>query len=385
VAVSEAGSRPAAVFCAPLYDNAAHLPETLESLLGQTRADLALVLVDDCSPDETVEVARSFAARDSRISVYRNPERLGMLHNTRRAHLLARRLYPDSPYLAYASDHDLWAPEWLERLTAPLEEDPRVVLSYPSVAWISPEGELVERRGRVFDTRGNSDPEARFRATHRAIVAGDMVYGLFRAAALDRIGPYRRVLMPDRLMLAEVALQGEFAHLPEYLWSRRLPKTSTLARQRAAFFPGERALLSRLPWWTVHAGVLGWRYGVLGAGAPEVSHPAGARLAAGYLAGALEMRARVLRRRRARSVRRHTRRLGRRMRRLARRLRGHTPRGAALVKGAAVALEARGERGMERLKARPGALDYAGAAADPVTPELAAAPAPERDTENGTA
>lgn len=52
---------PAAVIAAPLYNNADFLAQTVESLLGQTNPDLALVLVDDCSTDDTEPIARAFA------------------------------------------------------------------------------------------------------------------------------------------------------------------------------------------------------------------------------------------------------------------------------------------------------------------------------------
>jgi glycosyltransferase involved in cell wall biosynthesis len=316
------GPPPRAVFCAPLYGNAGRLAATLESLLSQTREDLALVLVDDCSPDETVAVARSFAEHDRRVSLWRNPRRVGMLQNTRRAHLLARRLHPDAPYLAYASDHDLWHPEWLERLVAPLEERPEVVLSHPRVTLLDERGGLVPSRARDFDTRG-LDRSARFRAVHRKMVAGDMVYGLFRAAALDRVGPYRRVLLPDRLLLSELALLGEFEQVTELLWTRRLPRTMTLARQRAAFFPDRFVPDAYLPWWAAHAGALVWRYGVRGVGRPEVRRGATPVLAAQYLARPLARTpvlrplrdARKARRRRRQEARRAARRAERRLRR----------------------------------------------------------------------
>jgi len=125
---------------------------------------------------------------------------------------------------------------------------------------IAENGDEAPSRTRDFETRGEHDPRARFRAVSRWVIAGDMTYGLFRADALDRVGPYRRVLMPDRLLLAELALLGEFHQVPEYLWSRRLPRTMSVERQRAAFFPGGGGLDTRVvPWWTAHAGSLVWR------------------------------------------------------------------------------------------------------------------------------
>jgi hypothetical protein len=175
---------PATVFCAPLYGSAGHLSRTLESLTGQSCRDFALVLVDDRSPDHTLEVAHAFAERDPRISLFRNAERLGLLRNTVLAHRLGRRLYPGAGYLAYASDHDVWHPHWLARLREELEAAPEAVLAYPRVNLIAENGDEAPSRTRDFETRGERDPGARFYAVHRRMIAGDMIYGLFRAGAL---------------------------------------------------------------------------------------------------------------------------------------------------------------------------------------------------------
>src|SRR5947209_3678095 len=72
---------PDVSICVPLYNGAAHLAECLESVLGQTFADVEIVLVDDGSTDDTVTITESFAHRDSRVRLYRNPKNLGLVAN----------------------------------------------------------------------------------------------------------------------------------------------------------------------------------------------------------------------------------------------------------------------------------------------------------------
>ncbi|MDZ4701668.1 MAG: glycosyltransferase [Rhodothermales bacterium] len=51
------------------YNYARYLPEAIESVLGQSYAALEVIVCDDGSTDESVAVARSFAARDARVRV----------------------------------------------------------------------------------------------------------------------------------------------------------------------------------------------------------------------------------------------------------------------------------------------------------------------------
>jgi hypothetical protein len=248
---------PRTVIAAPLFGQAVHLPAALDSLLAQTERDFALVLVDDASPDASAAVARRYAALDARVTVHENARRLGMLLNTRRAYALARELHPEAEFWALGSDHDLWDPRWLERLLEALDAHPAAALAYPLSARIDAQGrQLAGLRPLRCDTSGIADPWRRLRVAYRAMVAGDMIYGLFRTAPLDRVGFYRSVLVPDRLLLAELALEGEFVQVREPLWRRRFAGLADLERQRRAFWPaGDAPASARAPWWVVHAAV----------------------------------------------------------------------------------------------------------------------------------
>lgn len=44
----------------PMYNAEKFIPQTLESLLGQTMTNFEVIVVDDCSTDDSVEVVESF-------------------------------------------------------------------------------------------------------------------------------------------------------------------------------------------------------------------------------------------------------------------------------------------------------------------------------------
>lgn len=244
------------VFGAPLHDKAHHLPEALETLLGQRESDLAVVLVDDASSDATPDVARRYLELDPRVSYARNPRRLGLIGSWQRALAEATRRHPGAEYFAWASDHDAWHPRWAQRLTAELDANPEAVLAYPQCVRMGDQGEelRLEPAWR-WDTAGVGDPRERFTRFAREGVAGDMVYGLFRLRALAPLG-FPRALAPDRLLLARLSLVGEFRQVPELLWYRRYVVKVSSRRQRAAFFPDRAPAWSRAPWPLAHTAVL---------------------------------------------------------------------------------------------------------------------------------
>ena len=264
------------VFGLPAYEGAAHVAEALESLLSQQDDDLAVIVVDDASADATAEIAERYAAADPRVSVVRNLERVGMVENWRRCFTLARERHRDLEYFAWASDHDVWHPRWLRVLVAELERRPQAVLAYPAHTRIGADGaplrpamerhngRLQAKPGWSFETRGRERAGRRFRTTVRRMSAGNMVYGLWRADALERCGIFDPILAPDRLVVALASLEGEFVQSREILWYRRFRVETSSERQRRALFAGEGAGWQRdWPWWASHARLIARRRGPL--------------------------------------------------------------------------------------------------------------------------
>jgi hypothetical protein len=265
---------PGAVFGLAAYNGEAHVAEAIESLLTQTRRDLAVVIVDDCSTDGTAEICRRYVELDARVTYERNDRRLGLVRNWRRAFTLAAERHPGARYFAWASDHDVWDARWLELLAAELDAHPEGVLAYPLTVRIDDQGSEYPTRERLFDTGGVADPRERVRRVAGELRgAGEMVYGLMRRSAMERAGPFPLAVLSDRLYLERLALEGELRQVHERLWYRRFRAGVAMsnARQRRTAFPEGAPLVAYAPWWLTHPVLLArstgsWRLGVEVAG-----------------------------------------------------------------------------------------------------------------------
>lgn len=244
----------------PSYNGEAYVGEALRSLLEQTSEDVMVVVVDDASTDGTVAAVTDLAARSPRLHVEVNQRRLGMVANWNHTFRVARRLVPRAEFFAWGSDHDVWAPRWLETMVDALDRHPDAVLAYPLSERVYNVDSV--RGGWRFDTVGVRSPRERLARTVRDGVAGDMIYGLFRAEELATLEGYARVVYPDRLLLGRLALRGEFVQADEVLWHRRMGALSDPRRQRTTLFGGRPPLHSRLPWWIEHPAVMPGQDGV---------------------------------------------------------------------------------------------------------------------------
>jgi glycosyltransferase involved in cell wall biosynthesis len=269
---------PRVVLGMAAYNRPDALPRALESLLSQTYGDFALHIVDDAPSAPVQEIVQRYRAQDRRLTYEANAMRLGMVGNWRKAFARTRNLYPASEYFAWVSDHDIWHPRWLKVMVGALDAFRSVVVAFPQMQRIYPDGRRADTR--LSGTVGITDRVERLRRAIDALSAGNAVYGVFRVGALERAGVFRPVLAPDRQLLVELALFGEFHHAPEMLWYREVAASFDARRQRQMLFPGMPPRHTYLPVALQHFGVLLWDLAVRGAGSPTIGRVRGAWYAA---------------------------------------------------------------------------------------------------------
>ena len=93
----------------PAYNAAPHLSETICSALSQTLRDFELLVVDDGSTDGTLELARQWERRDTRIRVYSRPN-----GGSAAARNVALR-HARGSFLALLDSDDIWRPQFLAK------------------------------------------------------------------------------------------------------------------------------------------------------------------------------------------------------------------------------------------------------------------------------
>src|SRR4051794_7006368 len=100
----------------PMYNVERYLLACLNSIAGQTFADLEVILVDDGSTDATAELAQGYVDRDPRFALIRQPNGgLGNARNTGTDHA-------SGEYLAFVDSDDVLALNAYELLAGALDE-----------------------------------------------------------------------------------------------------------------------------------------------------------------------------------------------------------------------------------------------------------------------
>lgn len=101
--------------------------EAISSVLVSTYTNFELIIVDDCSTDSTLQIAKNFAKSDNRIRVFINDKNLGDYVNRNKA-----ASYANGKYLKYLDSDDLIYPHGLEVFVKFMELSPSIALGLSS-------------------------------------------------------------------------------------------------------------------------------------------------------------------------------------------------------------------------------------------------------------
>src|SRR3954465_13780905 len=122
---TELTRRPRVSVVIPLFNYGHFLKECVNSILAQEGVELDVLIVDDASTDDSLDVAYSIAERDHRVRVRANRHNMGMVPTINEA------LWEvDGEYIAKFDADDILAPGALARATALLDAHPSVGFAY---------------------------------------------------------------------------------------------------------------------------------------------------------------------------------------------------------------------------------------------------------------
>lgn len=123
----------------PAYNAAQFIAQTIESVRNQTYAHWEIIVVDDCSRDDTVKRVQTYVEMDQRVRLIRQP-RNGGPAMARDAALRAA----NGRYVAFLDSDDLWIPKKLEHQLGFMQKYD-YAFTYTSYRRISENGDICGR------------------------------------------------------------------------------------------------------------------------------------------------------------------------------------------------------------------------------------------------
>jgi glycosyltransferase involved in cell wall biosynthesis len=239
-------ARPLVSIVLPTYNGARYLAQSIESCLAQTLGDWELILVDDCSTDETPRIIERYVARDpARVRSIRNDPNRRLPGSLNVGFAAAR-----GQLLTWTSDDNLYRPNALAEMAAFLRE-------HPEVDFVYADSTVIDENGQPVAYWKANPPEE---LAHRNVVNACFLY---RRAVQERLGGYAEewALVEDWEFWLRASMQFRLAALNRDLYHYRQHAGSLTTQKRQQIHAAVvRMLDQHLPRMRVSRSVRGRSY-----------------------------------------------------------------------------------------------------------------------------
>ena len=212
--------RPRLSIGLPVYNGEEYLRASIDAVLGQTYTDFELILSSNASTDGTDDICREYAARDPRITFYRQERNVGAAPHHDFVLQKSR-----GELFKWASGDDLWARDLVARCVELLDQHPDAILAHSYTAAIDGADTVIQALEYPLHTDAPQAPERLrsmlFDGDLPGAIQADDFYGVMRTDVLRKVKPHGSFYHADQVFMAEVALHGRFLQVPDWLYFRR--------------------------------------------------------------------------------------------------------------------------------------------------------------------
>lgn len=193
----------------PIYNGAKYMRQSIESVLEQGYTDFELIIVNDCSTDETAEIIEEYRKKDDRIKVIENEVNLRLPQS-----LNIGLSKANGRYLTWTSDDNCYKVNALEDMYSYLTQNLEVGLVYSDM-------ELINKNDQIIG--------------HTSSLPNDIyVYNcigacfLYRRECMEYIGEYNpsRFLVEDYDYWIRISQRYQIGHISKKLYKYRYHENS---------------------------------------------------------------------------------------------------------------------------------------------------------------
>lgn len=200
----------------PVYNGEDNIGSAIESVLNQSYKNWELIIVNDCSTDNTLEILLEFQKRDPRVHVICNERNLKLPKTLNVGFKHAR-----GEYYTWTSDDNLYKKNAIETMVGVLEENSDISMVYSDYS-------NIDSSGTVLNYVNLQEPEA--------LVVGNVIGACFlytaKVAQLTNGYDADLFLAEDYDYWIQIYKNGKIKHICEDLYSYRLHVASLTATRK---------------------------------------------------------------------------------------------------------------------------------------------------------
>ncbi len=211
-------SKPLVSIGVPVKNGAVYLKRALNSLLNQEYENIELIISENDSNDNSLDICKEFANSDERIRLIHQEKTLDVINNFR-----ATLNQAQGKYFMWAAADDCWDSKFISTLIQELEKFPKVGVAMSAIQLMNEQGVFLDK----IRFNEHSPNQASFYQMVKNMTCPEkynlFCYGLFRAEKLkNTMKVCSDVAGWDRIFMCQYALAFPFRYVDLPLYQRTI-------------------------------------------------------------------------------------------------------------------------------------------------------------------
>jgi glycosyltransferase involved in cell wall biosynthesis len=205
----------------PIYREAKFIREALDSLINQEYVYFRVVISDNGSDDETIEICQEYVANDDRFTLIQQKENLGILGNFKFVYDQC-----ETKYYIWFAGHDVLLPNYFKDAIEKLESNENLLMTFGRAKRIDINSEFIPEGHQEFIIDDNLHtvglkPYYRMMTVIWQLRTCIALHGVFRYNMIDNLN-LDQIWGTDSLMLYLLAARGEYYRMDQQVFLSRL-------------------------------------------------------------------------------------------------------------------------------------------------------------------
>lgn len=201
----------------PIYNGEKYMRESIDSIIMQSYQNWELIIVNDCSTDNTAEIANEYVKKDKRIKYYKNEKNMRLPKTLNKGFSLSK-----GDYLTWTSDDNLFKQGAFEKMIDALKRD---------------NADFVYASYETIDENGNYLDYVQTNKMGKYEIIGHNVVGacfMYTRKVYDIIGDYedKFLLVEDYDYWLRVFSKFNVTYIKEILYSYRFHDGALTSTER---------------------------------------------------------------------------------------------------------------------------------------------------------
>lgn len=228
--------------CLPVYNGERTIKETLDSIIEQTYDNIEIIVVDNCSTDNTVEIVKSIQC--DKIRLYCNDANLGMAGNWNKC-----LEYVKGKYIQFVCADDLLLPESVEKKVKMIRKDSNISMVFSASQIINDNNQMVMERHQYHKSCIVDGTKLAKKSYYSKNLYGEPSNVLFRADLIEIVGKFalNTCYTTDWDMWLRLSCQGKVGYVDQVLMKYRISISNETSKiNYTKFFEDDKVMMRNI-------------------------------------------------------------------------------------------------------------------------------------------